>query len=339
MPKPYRKNSQRSPDDAPEQRGPRPTWRGSLSFGLVTVPVELHSASRAPALRAHTVGEDGVRLYRRYYCPRDDRDLESDELVRGFELPNGKHVVVDDDELAALAPKKSREIDLRSFTARENLHPSLFENPYVLAPARDNSAGKAYRLLVRVMHARKKAGIATFVLREREYLIAIVSDGRLLLGQTLRFADELRSPEDVGLPEVEEADAKLVAKLSQALEAEGKGRFDANDLVDPGHEKLAKLLEAKRKKGEVVEPPETESDEATAAGDAEGGEVIDLMRLLKQSLQGTEGGKGKQSNDNAGKTRSRERPKPTGSDTRTRRASSTSERRKAGKSSARRRAS
>lgn len=291
MPKPHkyhpRKRQTDDGGDADTQhdQGPRPTWSGNLSFGLVTIPVELYSAMRPPPLRSHTVTEEGVRLARKYYCEKDDRDLESDELVRGFELPDGKYVLVEDAELEALAPKKSREIDLQLFTDLGNLHPGLFENPYVLAPARDNTAGKAYRLLVDVMHRQKRAGIATFVLREREYIITIVSDGRLLLGETLRFADEIRSAEDVDLPTPKKAKPALVSKFARALEAKSKGRFDATTLIDPGHEALAKLLEAKRKKGEVLQPPETNVDTDASEAAADGGEVVDLMRLLKQSLQ------------------------------------------------------
>lgn len=289
MPKSSR--SHHHPRGEASNDGPRPTWSGTLSFGLVTIPVELYSAARQPSLRAHTVTEDGTRLARRYYCPDDDRDLESDDLVRGAEV-NGKWVTVDDEELEALAPKKSREIELKLFTARANLHPALFENPYVLAPARDNTASKAYQLLVSVMHQQDRAGVATFVLREREYIIAIISDGRLLLGETLRFADEIRSAKDVQLPAPGTFDPKLVQRFTRALEAKGKGRFDATKLVDPGHEKLAKLLEQKRKKGQVVTPPEP--DEVASAA-AEGGEVVDLMRLLKQSLQAGKGSKARAS--------------------------------------------
>jgi len=261
--------------------GPRPTWSGSLSFGLVTIPVELYPASRAPALRAHSVTEDGVRVTRKYYCERDDRDLEPEDLARGVELPNGKFALVEDEELEALAPKKSREIELRLFTDREEVHPALFERAYVLAPARDNTGGKAYRLLAEVMHERRCAGIATFVLREREYIIAIFSDGQLLHGETLRFADELRDPSAAALPTPKPAQKTSVSKFTRALEETGKGRFDPTSLVDPAHEQLAKLLEAKRRKGEIVQPPE-----AAPTPPDEGAEVVDLMRLLKQSLQG-----------------------------------------------------
>jgi DNA end-binding protein Ku len=130
------------------------------------------------------------------------------------------------------------------------------------------------------MAARRRAGIATFVLREREYIIAIVSDGRLLLGQTLRFAAEVRTADDIALPEPEQVSKTLVAKWSRALDQKKHGRFDARALRDPAEERLAKLLEQKRSKGEVVEAPAESAPEPAA----ESGETLDLMRLLKQSL-------------------------------------------------------
>jgi DNA end-binding protein Ku len=284
VPKPHRYAHPKRSDGEQTPQGPRPTWRGHLSFGLVTIPVELYPASRPASLRAHSVTEDGVRLARKYYCPNDEQALEAEDLVRGYEVAKDEYVVVDDAELEALAPKKSREIELRLFTDRDGLHPALFENPYVLAPARDKTAGKAYRLLAHVMHEKARAGIATFVLHEREYIIAIVSDGELLLGETLRFADELRSSADVDLPAAQKPQAALVSKFTRALEAKAKGHFDPKKLIDPAHENLAKLLEAKRRKGEVLKPP-TDSAAAESTAAAEGGEVIDLMRLLKQSLQ------------------------------------------------------
>jgi DNA end-binding protein Ku len=274
------KRADKEPETEAREAGPRPTWSGTLSFGLVTIPVELYSATRAPTLRAHTVTDDGVRLVRKYYCPKDDRDLESDDLVRGAELPNGKYVIVEDEELRALAPKKSREIALQSFVDSDSLHPSMFEHPYVLAPAADRGASKAYGLLVQVMQKNKRAGIATFVLREREYIIAIVSDGRLLLGQTLRFAAELRTADDIGLPEPEDVSKAQVAKWTKALGGKKHGRFDPSALRDPAEERLAKLLSQKRSKGEVIEPAADSGPDPAA----EQGEMLDLMLMLKQSI-------------------------------------------------------
>jgi DNA end-binding protein Ku len=261
-----------------ESPGPRAIWSGQLSFALVSIPIELYAAARPPALRGHLYA-GGARVSRHYYCPEEDRDLTPDELVRGFELPDGRYVVVEDEELAALAPKKSREIELREFTPQSALHPALFEHAYVLAPARNNTANKAYRLLAHVMHRKERAGIATFVLREHEYILAIVSDGRFLLGQTLRFADELRSPKEVALPEPRDVPKQVATQYARALAGLARTRFNPKSLIDPGTQQLTKLLEQKRKRGQVAPVHEREAA-------AESGEVMDLMRMLKESLRG-----------------------------------------------------
>jgi DNA end-binding protein Ku len=279
VPKPKSSHAHRGKKNGEQRTGPRPTWSGALSFGLVTIPVELFPASRPAGHRAHMLDTDGTQLVRRYYCPKDGEDLDDSVIVRGYELPNGKYVVVSDEELEALAPKKSREIDLRLFTERGALHPALFEQAYVLAPTSD--ANKAYRLLADVMYRKERAGIATFVLREREYIIAIVSDGRWLFGQTMRFADELHSAEALSLPEPGKPSKELLTRCKRALAAVSGKAFDPTELVDPGRLQLEKLLEKKRKQGQVIAKPESGGDDAGTGG----AEIIDLMERLKQSLQ------------------------------------------------------
>lgn len=272
---------QRSAEREEQRTGPRPTWSGSLSFGLVSIPVALHSTTHAAGPRAHMFSEDGSALHRHYYCPADDRDLEASELVRGFELPDkpDHYIEVQDDELAALAPKKSREIALHAFCARTDLHESLFERGYVLSPA--EAGAKAYKLLAEAMQRADRAGIATFVLRERAYIVAILAQRGLLLAETLRFADELRTPADVGLPKRSAPAKTQVSQMARLLLEKQRGRFDPQSLVDPAHKKLQQLLAAKKKRGEVLQAVEA-GPEAAEQG---GAEVLDLMALLKQSLQ------------------------------------------------------
>ncbi|HEY2735167.1 MAG TPA: Ku protein [Polyangiales bacterium] len=279
MPKPGKKTHPRKSSDS-HFTGPRPAWSGTISFGLVSVPVELYPASRPRRLRARMLDDDGSVLSRRYFCPQDDKDLDDSEIVRGYELPDGKYVTVEDDELEALAPKKSREIDLRLFTDQHSLNPAWFEHAYVLVPTEEGT--KAYRLLAEVMHHTQRAGIATFVMREREYIIAIVSDGHCLLGETLRFADELRPVDELAIPpRPDQLPAPLLRKLKQALAAKHH-ELDRDELIDPAHAKLEKLIETKQKRGEVEAAKDAPAKEAAAVG---GADVIDLMQVLKRSLR------------------------------------------------------
>ena len=173
-------------------------WSGSLSFGLVNVPVLLFPASRHSGVRLRMMSPDGALLERRFFCPRDDKEIGSDEIVRGYELDDGSYITVEDDELEALEPQKSREIDLREFVDLAELPPTLLERGYYLTPLKDTT--KAYRLLAEVMERTRRVGVATFVMREREYLVAIFARNGILCAETLRFADEIRDPLSIGLP-------------------------------------------------------------------------------------------------------------------------------------------
>ena len=269
-------------DDARTTRG---IWSGNLSFGLVSLPVSLVTAQRSVRVPFRMLAPDGTPLKRRYFSGANGAEkgkdaLEADDIVRGYEVEKGRYVIVEDAELDALAPKLSQEIDLKRFVPLKDIDPMYFERGYYLLPG--NGAVKAYRLLAHVMEERGRAGIATFVMRGKEYLVAIVARGGILRAETLRFADELRDPSDIGIdsakadPEDVRAFEKQIAKLeADALREE--------DLEDRQLKRLTALIERKRRAHEdVVELPEEESEEAPNA------DVIDLMQYLKRSLAGEE---------------------------------------------------
>jgi DNA end-binding protein Ku len=260
--------------DVREETRARAFWSGTLSFGLVSIPVDLLPAHRSAEGSLRLLDADGTPLARRYFCPREQKQLEPDELVHGYELGKGKVVVVTDQELEALAPKKSREIDLRRFVDRDSIDPLYFERSYFLVPGADS--GKAYRLLCAVMERSGRAGIATFVMREKEYLIAIFAESGLLRAETLRFAEEVRSSADVGLPKPVTPDPRTLDKVRRAVAALEQKKFGVSELSDP-HEPLRKLAQQKyRSKRDVVRATESTSES--------GGDVIDLMEVLRRSL-------------------------------------------------------
>ncbi len=161
------------------------------------------------------LGPDDQPLVRRYFCSADGRALTRDDIVRGYENDDGSFTIVADEELDALAPRKSRDIDLRRFVAREEIPRQLLERPYVLAPAGEST--KAYHLLAATMEKAGRAGIATFVMRGKEYLAAIFAEGGTLRAVTMRFADELRTPHDVGLPSVARPSADRRQEMERAV--------------------------------------------------------------------------------------------------------------------------
>ena len=267
-------------DAAPRARS---FWSGTLTFGLVSIPVDLYVATRSGRVGLRMLAPDGHPLRRRFYCSKEGRQVPSEHLVRGFELEDGSHVVVTDEEIESVAPERSRDIDLKRFVPVAEIDPMFFDRPYVLAPAGEST--KAYRLLATVMEESGRAGIATFVMRGKEYLIAILPANGLLRAETLRFADELRSAEDVGLEDLGRPSATVVRKLEKAIGALAADEIDPAELEDPWTERLRAIAEKKRRKGEDV----YEVGEEAAA--EEGAEVIDLMAVLKRSLGQGGGGR------------------------------------------------
>jgi DNA end-binding protein Ku len=274
--------------DEPRPR-PRSFWSGTISFGLVSIPVELYPANRSARVSLRMLDADGTPLRRRFF-DASEKPLESDALVRGYEIDSNDFVVVTDEELESLEPGKSRDIDLRRFVDSDAIEPLWFERAYFLTPA--GNSNKAYRLLAATMERTGKAGIATFVMRTREYLVAILAENGILRAETLRFHDEVRSPEDVGLPEPAQVPAAAVKRVTRAIGRLAADALDPAELQDTYARRLRELVEKKRKRGEDVVAPAAGADQ-----DDEDDDIIDLMQVLKRSMKaaeeagGDEGGK------------------------------------------------
>lgn len=219
---------------------------------------------------------EGEPLARKYYSEKTERDLDADEMVRGYEIDKGKFVVVTDEELDRLAPEKSRDIDLKTFVPADSIPPVHFDRGYFLTPA--SGSEKAYKLLAETMDKGNKAGLATFVMRGKEYLVAIFADHGILRAETMRFADELRSPADVGLPEKPKVPAASVRKFEKLISSRSKKQMSGKRLKDEQTERLLKLVKKKSAQSKNVIKVETEEREP--------GKVIDLMAVLKKSLAG-----------------------------------------------------
>jgi DNA end-binding protein Ku len=270
------------PSDQEESDTPKPFWSGVVTFGLVSLPVSLFPATRSTTLRLRMVDAQGSLLRRRYFSGEDGTPLEPDDLVRGYEIEKGQLIVIEDDELEALDPEKSREINLGQFVSLRELDPVHFKRAYFLVP--DGGTTKAYRLLARTMEDEHLAGIATFVMRGTEHLCAIVSERGILRAETLRFSDEVRSPEMIGLPDKRRPDARDVARFSQAIKALKTKKLDESQLEDRGSARIVRHAERKLKSGkDVVASPVDEEEAQESATN-----VIDLMQVLRQRLQGKE---------------------------------------------------
>jgi DNA end-binding protein Ku len=260
-----------------EQEQPHAFWSGIIAFGLVSLPVSLFPAQRGK-VALKMVDVNGALLRRQYFCEHDNRPLERDDIVRSYEIEKYHYVVVEDEELEALEPKRSREIDLKRFVPLASINPVYFERAYFLVP--DGDTTKAYRLLAKSMEDEHKAGIATFVMHGKDYLVAIIAEGGILRAETLRFHDELRTPEQVGLPKLQHADKKAVEKMRAAIKKLTHKQFDPAQLSDRQTVQLRQRIEAKLKSGRgVLKAPEEPAIDAAS-------NVIDLMQVLKERLQG-----------------------------------------------------
>ena len=269
------------PDEQKELRA-RAFWSGTITFGLVSIPVNLFPGTRSQRAALRMLADDGTPLQRRFFCEKQNREVSRDEIVRGYETAKGKYVVITDDELEALEPKKSRDIDLRRFVPAEDIDPLFFERSYYLAPAGETV--KAYRLLAETMGKTKRAGIATFVMRGKEYLVAIVADDGLLRADTLRFADEIRAPRAVGLPDIGAVKAADVTKFRKMIKTHSSAKLAEKELEDEYSERIRKLAAKKEKKDQdVYELPDGFEDDG--GGDDDDVQVIDLVEVLKRSLK------------------------------------------------------
>lgn len=222
------------------------------------------------------LGPDGQPLSRRYYAEKSGKDLDADEVIRGFEIDKNKFVTITDEELERLEPEKTRDINLTQFVPADSIPPLYFERGYFLTPAAGSQ--KAYKLLAETMDQNALAGIATFVMRGKEYLVAIFSEQGILRAETMRFSDEVRSPEDVGLPKKKAAPAATVKKFEKLISSKSKKQFTPTKLADKQTDELLKLVKKKEKqRGNVVRvEPEADTDN----------KVIDLVQVLKKSLAG-----------------------------------------------------
>jgi DNA end-binding protein Ku len=254
----------------------RAIWSGSISFGLLNVPVKLYSAvaRRNIALR-ELRASDSTRIKHRRVAEGTDEEVPYDEIVKAYEITPGQYVPLSKDEMTAMAPERTRAIDVQDFVDLDQIDPIYFDSPYYLGPA--NGAEKAYSLLAAAMSASGKVAIARFVFRNKEHLAAIrTSDGVLTL-TTMRFADEVDPASE--LEEVLPGEASKVARKEQQMAEELidslSTDFDPSAYRDEYREQLLKLIERKAEGKEIV-ASESEAPQATKAPD--------LMTALEESI-------------------------------------------------------
>ncbi len=255
---------------------PRVIWKGSISFGLVTIPVQLFSAVSRKNVRFNQLdAETGARVRYKKVSSADDTELTAERIVKGYELPSGDYVTVTDRELEELAPVAARTIDIDAFIDLADIDPVFYDSAYHLVP--DEATAKPYKLLAEAMADADKVGICHFVMRSKQYLAAIRPvDGRLMLS-TMVYADELVAPDDIdgfeGLDDidVDERETAMARQLIAALEA----GFEPDRYTDSYREAVLELIKRKA-------AGDTTATVAPAAPTSD--TVVDLMAALEASV-------------------------------------------------------
>ena len=253
---------------------PRTIWKGALSFGLVNIPVGLYPATSDKSIHFNQF-EEGTsdRIRYKKVNERTGEEVPQDRIVRGFDLGGGEYVILTEEELESAEPKKSRQIEISDFVGLVDIDPVYFRSSYYLAPE-GAGADKAYALLRRSMAEAGRVAIATLVMRNKEYLVAIRPEDDALALHTMYFSDEVRAPgRDLELPEtgdVTERELSMAQLLIESMESE----WDPERFHDTHREKVEALIEEKRNGHEIVlqEGPEPVA------------KVVDLMEALNASI-------------------------------------------------------
>jgi DNA end-binding protein Ku len=270
---------------------PRAIWTGSISFGLVEIPVSLVTAERAQASIAfHLLDKRTMKpVGNKRVNKETGKEVPWGDIVRGYEYERGEFVVLSDEELKRANVEASKTVDIVAFVDLDEIDPFYFDKPYYLAPAR-KGAGKGYALLHETLKSTGKCGIARVVLRTREYVAAVMPRGDALALVLLRYADEIVEPKAAGIEghdlkalHVREAETKLASQLVDGMTK----KWDPKEYHDDYREDVLELVERKIKTGKtetIAEPRGGEKAERR-------GSLVDLMPLLEKSLESARGGK------------------------------------------------
>jgi DNA end-binding protein Ku len=234
---------------------PRTIWNGSLSFGLVNVPVSLTSAARDLDMHFRQLHKsDGAPIEQRRYCSKEDEQVDWEEVARGYELDDGEQVVLTDAELAMVQPRKTRTIDIEAFVDIEEVDPIFFDHPWFLLPFGESEGTlRAYQLLVRVMESTERAALGRFVMRTKEYLVLVRPRDGLLSLTTLLFADEVRPTDEIA-PGGRKPAKKKVDQAVAVIEALATD-WDPERYTDCYRQRLERIVKDK-KKGKTIKAPE-----------------------------------------------------------------------------------
>lgn len=272
-----------------EERGgmARAVWTGSLSFGLVNVPVALFTATEEKSIHFNQFqAGTSDRIRNKRVNERTGEEVAYQDIVKGYDLGGGEYVLLEPDEIASVAPGRSKTIDVSAFVDLTEIDPVYFDRTYYLAPpAKGGGKGaeRAYALLREAMMESNKVALATFVLREKQYLVAIRPRADALVMETLLYGDEVRNPaEEIDTLPVDAEWSPQELQMAEMLIDSMTTEWDPTEFHDTYRERLEDLIEQKRSGAVVAVEPQA----------PEGAPVVDLLQALEASLRATRGGSG-----------------------------------------------
>ena len=255
----------------------RSIWNGTIAFAGVFVPIKVHSATEDQSVHFHEVHvDDEARIEHRRFCSKEDKEIPYKEVVKGYEVSEGKYVVLEDDEVKAAAGEASRVIEVEQFVCAGEIDPIMYDKNYFLGSQDDGK--DAYRLLHDALDRTARAAIGRWVFHNREYLVAVRPYDGALAMHTMRFADELVAADDLEIPTPSRNPSERELKMAGQLVGTLKAKFDPTAFQDTYRERLLEYIEAKAK-GKLDKLPQR--TEAADPGD--------LMAALEASLSAGKG--------------------------------------------------
>ncbi len=262
----------------------RSIWKGSITFGLVNIPVGLYSAEqRTEEIHFNLLDKRNMaRVRYKRVNEETGKEVSWEDTVKGYEFESGKYVVVSDEDLQRASPEKTQTVDIIDFVDIDDINPVYFDKPYYLAP--EKKAAKSYALLRETLLRTKKVGIAMVVIRTKQYLAAVIARKDVILLNILRFAHELRDPSDLDLPSGKEGVSERELDMAERLVEGMVDTWDPKKYRDDFHRDMKKMIDERVEAGQLEESPEA----PPAPRKERGGNVVDLMALLKRSVE--EGG-------------------------------------------------
>jgi DNA end-binding protein Ku len=253
---------------------PRSLWNGTITFGMVNVPVKLYTATESKSISFHEVhARDGSRIEHRRICPKDDKEVSNDDIVKGYEVSEGKYIVLEKDEIKAAAGDRGKIVELTEFVDAAEIDPVFYEKTYYVGSRED---ADPYRLVFEALKKSGRAGIGRFTFHDREYLVAVRALDEVIAMHTMRFHDEVVEADELELGTPSKKPSKREVEMATKLIDTLAEKFDASDYEDTYRESVLALIKRKSKGEEI----DLDAQEEPEHGD-------DLMAALEASLSGS----------------------------------------------------